>query len=96
MGFLKKLIDSEYKELKKFERIADQIVALDEEMQNLSDKDLKNKTKEFKEQLANGCDLNELIIPAFAGSRSCKSYNWRKTILCSNIRWTCNSFWKYC
>ncbi len=66
MGFLRKLIDSEYKELKRFEKIADQIVALDEEMQSLSDDDLKNKTIEFKKELENGATLEDLIIPAFA------------------------------
>ena len=35
MGLFKKLLDSEYKELKRFESIADQIVLLDEEMQKL-------------------------------------------------------------
>ena len=52
MGFLRKLVDSEYKELKRFERIADQIVTLDEEMQKLSDEELKKKTEEtFKKEI---------------------------------------------
>ena len=29
MGFLRKLIDSEYKELKRFEKIADEIIRCD-------------------------------------------------------------------
>ncbi len=66
MGFLRKLIDSEYKELKRFEGIADKIVALDEEMQKLSDEDLKKKTEEFKKELENGTSLDDLIVPAFA------------------------------
>ena len=66
MGFLRKLIDSEYKELKRFEGIANKIVALDEEMQKLSDEDLKKKTEEFKKELENGTSLDELIVPAFA------------------------------
>jgi preprotein translocase subunit SecA len=37
MGILKRMVDSEYKELKKFEYIADKIEALKEEMANLSD-----------------------------------------------------------
>ena len=45
MGFLRKLVDSEYKELKRFERIADQIVALDEEMQKLSDEEVVSLVK---------------------------------------------------
>ena len=36
MGFLRKLIDSEYKELKRFEKLAQQIVELDSEMSALS------------------------------------------------------------
>jgi preprotein translocase subunit SecA len=66
MGFLRKLIDSEYKELKRFERLADEIVELDEEMQKLTDEELKDKTSEFKAKLENGTDLDELIVPAFA------------------------------
>lgn len=69
MGFLSKLFDSEYKELKRFEAIADQIIALDEEMQALSDEELANKTIEFKEQISNGADLEEVVVPAFAAIR---------------------------
>ncbi len=66
MGFFRKLIDSEYKELKRFEGIADKIVALDEEMQKLSDKELQNKTEEFKKLLEEGSTLDDIIVPAFA------------------------------
>ena len=41
MGIFRKLIDSEYKELKRFEKIADQIVAKEDEMAALSDDELK-------------------------------------------------------
>lgn len=66
MGFLRKLIDSEYKELKRFETIADKIVALDEEMQSLSDEELKKKTEEFKKSLEEGKTLEDILVPAFA------------------------------
>ena len=66
MGFFRKLIDSEYKELKKFEKIADQIDALDEEMQALSDEELRAKTDEFKKELENGKTLDDIVVPAFA------------------------------
>ena len=69
MGLFRKLIDSEYKELEKFKKIANQIVDLDEEYSKLSDEELKNKTVEFKEELANGADLESIIIPAFATVR---------------------------
>lgn len=73
MGFFRKLVDSEYKELKRFEGIADKIVALDEEMQKLSDAELKAKTEEFKKELENGTDLDDLIVPAFAVVREAAS-----------------------
>ena len=66
MGFFRKLIDSEYKELKRFEKIANQIEDLSDEMASLSDEELKAKTGEFKEALENGKDLEDLVVPAFA------------------------------
>ena len=69
MGIFKKLVDSEYKELKKFEKYADQIIALEDEYKKLSDEELKNKTIEFKSQIKNGTELNDLIVPAFATVR---------------------------
>ncbi len=66
MGFFRKLIDSEYKELKRFEKIANQIDNLSEEMEALSDEELRAKTDEFKEELANGKTLDDIIVPAFA------------------------------
>ena len=67
--FLKKLFNHEYKELEKFKHIADKIDALDEEYSKLSDKALKNKTKEFKERLANGETLDDILVEAFATAR---------------------------
>ena len=69
MGLFRKLFDTEYKELKRFEKIADEIVALDESMAKLSDEELKNKTDEFKKELENGKTLDDLIVPAFAVAR---------------------------
>ena len=68
MGILK-VFDHEYKELKRFEQIADKIDALEEEYKKLSDKDLKNKTNEFKERLANGETLEDILVEAFATAR---------------------------
>jgi len=69
MNFLKKIFDHEYKELEKFKAQANEIVAKDEEMSKLSDDELKNKTKEFKERLANGETLEDILIEAFAVAR---------------------------
>ena len=69
MSFFRKLFDTEYKELKRFEKIADEIVALDEEYSKLSDDELKAKTEEFKKELAERKSLDDLIVPAFATAR---------------------------
>lgn len=66
MSILRKLIDSEYKELKRFEKIADEIVALESDMQKLSDEELKNKTIEFKERLAKDEGLDDILVEAYA------------------------------
>ena len=69
MNFLKKIFDHEYKELEKFKKLADQVMSLDEEMTNLSDQDLKNKTEEFRDRLRNGETLEDIKIEAFAVAR---------------------------
>ena len=69
MKFLKKLLDSEYKELCKFEELAKQIEAMEPEIQKLTNEELKEKTVEFKAELETGKDLNDIIIPAFAVAR---------------------------
>lgn len=66
MNLLKKLFDHEYKELNKFDALADQVIELDEEMQKLGDEELKNKTQEFKDRLKNGETLEDIKVEAFA------------------------------
>ena len=44
----------------------DKIEALDSDMQALSDEELRAKTAEFKERLANGETLDDLLVEAFA------------------------------
>ncbi len=61
------------KELKKIYPIVDKIEALDESMQALSDDELKAKTTEFKERLANGETLDDLLVEAFAVVREAAS-----------------------
>ena len=69
MNFLKKIFDHEYKELERFQKIADEIDALDEEMAKLTDKELKAKTEEFKKRLKNGETLEDIKVEAFAVAR---------------------------
>jgi len=69
MFFLKKLIDNEYKELKRFEKLADKIEELSSEMAKLKDKDFAIKTDEFKKRLINGETLEDILVPAMALAR---------------------------
>ena len=75
MGILDKLFGSySDRELKRVRPIADRVLALDEDMQKLSDAELKAKTAEFKERLAGGETLDDLLPEAFAVMREA---SWR-------------------
>lgn len=71
MGLLKSLVDTEYKELKRFKKIADKIIALDSEYSKKSDEELAGMTDKLKKMLADGKTINdeEVIVPAFATIR---------------------------
>ena len=69
MKILKKLFNHEYKEVEKFKKIADEIMLLDEEYSKLTDKQLKNKTSEFKKRLEEGETLEDIKVEAFATVR---------------------------
>ena len=69
MSLLRKLFDHEYKELKRFETIADKVMELDEEYSKLSDTKLQNKTDEFRERLQQGETLEDILVEAFATAR---------------------------
>ena len=69
LNILKKLFDHEYKELRRFNGIADKVMALDEEYSKLTDTELQNKTEEFKERLNNGETLEDILVEAFATAR---------------------------
>ncbi len=66
LNFIKNIFDHEYKELKKFSTIADEIDVLDKKISKLTDKELKAKTEEFKKRLANGETLEDIIVEAYA------------------------------
>ncbi len=69
MNIFKRFFDHEYKELKRFEKIADKVDALDEEYQKLTDKELQAKTEEFKKRLQEGETLDDVMVEAFATVR---------------------------
>lgn len=74
MGLFEKVFGTHSeKELKKIAPIVDKIEALDTDMQALSDEELKAKTTEFKERLANGETLDDLLVEAFAVVREAAS-----------------------
>ena len=60
-------------ELKRIYPIVDHIEAMDEDMQKLTDEELRDKTKEFKERLANGETLDDILPEAFATVREAAS-----------------------
>ena len=69
MGILRKLFDHEYKELKRFEVLANKVMELDEEYSKLTDTELQNKTEEFKKRLQQGETLDDILVEAFATAR---------------------------
>ena len=69
MNLFKKIFNHEYKELERFKGIANEVMTLDDEYSKLTDKQLKNKTKEFKERLAAGETLEDIKVEAFATAR---------------------------
>ncbi len=70
MGILNKLFGSySDRELKKIYPIADKIEALDGEFSALSDEELRSKTEQFKERLAQGETLDDILPEAFAAAR---------------------------
>ena len=64
-----KIFDHEYKELKRFKKIADEIVSKEEEYKKLTDEELKHKTVELKEELKNGKTVDDIVVDAFATAR---------------------------
>ena len=60
------LFSSDKKRLKKLEKVADQILALEEEYKQKTNEELIACTDEFKKRLANGETLNDLLVEAYA------------------------------
>ena len=67
MGFIEKFLGTHSeRELKRIYPIVDKIESLRSAMGELSDIQLKNKTKEFKERIANGETLDDILPEAYA------------------------------
>lgn len=66
VNIFNKLFDFNKKELKKLNKIADQVEALASQMEQLSDEQLQQKTEEFKERYQNGETVDQLLPEAFS------------------------------
>ena len=66
MSFIDKILRTDARRLKKIERIADQVIAYEDEMRALTDEELQAKTPYFKELLANGKTLDDILPEAYA------------------------------
>ena len=73
-NWLDKLLRVDERALKKIERSAKTVMAYEEEMRALTDEELQAKTPYFKELLANGKDLDDILPEAFA---VCREACWR-------------------
>ena len=77
MAILGKIFDANRREVKSLSKLADKVLAKDEEYSSLSDEELVNKTEEFKayiqEQKEKGKDtpdiLDKILVDAFAAAR---------------------------
>jgi len=67
MGILDKILRAgEGKKVRAIEGLVPEINALEPEIERLSDEALAHRTIEFREQLANGADLEDILVDAFA------------------------------
>ncbi len=75
MNLLKKIFgDYSTNAVKKITPTKNKVLALEDEYSKLSDKELQHKTVEFKERLANGATLDDILPEAFA---ACREASWR-------------------
>ncbi len=74
MGFLEKIFGNySEKEIKKIKPIVAKIEALGPQFETLSDEELRAKTQEFKDRLANGETLDDILPEAYAVVREASS-----------------------
>lgn len=66
LKILNKVFDANKREVKRLQRLADEIEKLGPEMGSLSDDALRAKTEEFKNRYQNGEKLDNLLVEAFA------------------------------
>ena len=68
-GLSRLLRAGEGRTVKRYDKMADQVLALEDEYTALTDAELKAKTAEFRARLAEGEGLNDILLDAFATAR---------------------------
>lgn len=68
-NIIRKFVENDKKELKKLNKMALKVESFAEEMEHLTDEQLKAKTPELKERIAKGESLDDLLYEAFAVCR---------------------------
>ena len=98
MGLAQKLFGTHSEhELKRIYPIADKIESYRESYGRLSDEELKGKTKEFKDRLAKGETLDDILPEAFATVREAgRRVLGMEHYQCSAYRWYYSSSGKNC
>lgn len=66
---LKKWVESDKRELKRLDKIANKVEAFASDMEAMSDKELQAKTPEFKTRIQEGATLDDILPEAFAVAR---------------------------
>src|SRR5690625_2937433 len=67
VGLLKRIFgDGNKRKLRRLEKIADEIEALEPEFESLTDEQLREKTEEFKQRYQEGETLDDLLVEAYA------------------------------
>ncbi|MBI5454106.1 MAG: preprotein translocase subunit SecA [Deltaproteobacteria bacterium] len=75
-NLLKKVFGSKNdREVKRLQPIVEKINSLEPKMKALRDEEFKDLTKRFKEELASGKDLDDVLPEAFA---ACREASWRR------------------
>jgi len=69
LGILSRLLDSNEKEIERLRQMAEKINSYEGEIKKLKDKDFLAKTANFKERIASGTSLGEVLPEAFALAR---------------------------
>ena len=68
-NILRKWIESDRRELRRINKIANKVESYADEMSKLTDDELQAKTPELKQKLKNGATLDQLLPESFAVAR---------------------------